>query len=45
VEHEDMGDGTHERYLAMANRLADKYGIARAQIAAATGCGCQHHHA
>jgi len=30
VEAEDMGAGTHERYLAIANALADRFGVARA---------------
>jgi hemerythrin-like domain-containing protein len=30
VEAEEMGEGTHEKYLAIANRLADQYGVPRA---------------
>ena len=29
VEAEEMGEGTHERYLQIANALADRYGIAK----------------
>jgi hemerythrin-like domain-containing protein len=42
VEHEEMGAGTHEKYLAIANRLADRYGVAKAAPVAT--CGCSHHH-
>jgi hemerythrin-like domain-containing protein len=47
VEHEHMGLGTHERYLKIANDLADAYGIPRARVAAVhggCGCGCGHKH-
>ena len=30
VESEEMGEGTHEKYLALANRLADHFGVPRA---------------
>jgi hemerythrin-like domain-containing protein len=44
VESEEMGHGTHEKYLDLANRLADRYGVARAEVAAGhSGCGCGHH--
>ena len=44
VESEEMGDGTHRRYLDIANRLADRYRVARAEAAAAhSGCACGHH--
>ncbi|MCG3134645.1 MAG: hypothetical protein HMLKMBBP_01961 [Planctomycetes bacterium] len=38
-----MGAGTHERYLAMAERLGAKYGVA-AELPPrrAGGCGCSH---
>jgi len=29
VEAEEMGAGTHEKYLAIANALADRFGVAR----------------
>jgi hemerythrin-like domain-containing protein len=46
VEHDDMGDGTHERLLGIADALADAYGIARASADPQTFmlltavCGC-----
>lgn len=44
VETEHIGDGTHQRFLDLANRLADRYGIAKARPAAdCHGCGCGHH--
>ena len=30
VETEELGIGTHEKYLKIANRLADRYGVPRA---------------
>jgi hemerythrin-like domain-containing protein len=42
VEQEDMGAGTHETFLKMANDLADKYGIARAEAGAAAQSCCRH---
>ena len=33
VETEEMGEGTHEKYLDLANRLADQFGVPRAAIA------------
>lgn len=39
VEAEEMGAGTHEKYLALANRLADGFGVARAST---TGHCCGH---
>ncbi len=29
VEAEELGQGTHEKYLALANRLADRLGVSR----------------
>ena len=46
VEHDDMGDGTHERMLATADVLADIYGLPRASADPQTMrlltavCGC-----
>ena len=39
-----MGEGTHETYLKIANDLADRYGVARAEASHAGhhGCGCGH---
>ncbi len=46
VESEEMGDGTHCRYVDLANRLADRYGVDRVE-AASGGHGrvgaCSHH--
>lgn len=42
VESEEMGEGTHERYLKIAHDLADRYGVAHAAGPAAGGCGCGH---
>ena len=44
VESEEMGEGTHEKYLAIANDLADRFGVPQAELAHAGhhGCGCGH---
>jgi hemerythrin-like domain-containing protein len=43
VEHEELESGTHEKYLRIANALADRFGV---PLAAATGgaggCPCSH---
>jgi len=42
-EHEDMGPGTHERLLEVADRLARTYGVTPAEAAAkAHVCSCSH---
>jgi hemerythrin-like domain-containing protein len=43
VEHEEMGQGTHEQYLALADQLAHRFGVARAVRPASAGHGCCHH--
>ena len=43
VEHEHMGVGTHEKFLAIADELAQRFGVARAMGAASHSCGCHHH--
>lgn len=45
VESEEMGHGTHEKFLQIADRLADRYGVATAHPASppCRGCGCGHH--
>lgn len=43
VEAHDMGEGTHQRFLELANRLADRFHVARAQAPACHACGCGHH--
>jgi hemerythrin-like domain-containing protein len=44
VEAEEMGKGTHENYVKIADALAEKYGVARTATAAAGhgACGCGH---
>jgi hemerythrin-like domain-containing protein len=48
VEHDDMGDGTHERLLGQADALATYYGIERASAdptimrLLTAICGCKH---
>lgn len=44
VEREHMGVGTHEKYLRVANDLADRYGVAKATSGSSAGhaCGCGH---
>ncbi|MDX9973296.1 MAG: hemerythrin domain-containing protein [FCB group bacterium] len=42
VEVEHMGAGTHEKYLQIANDLADRYGVAK--VSEGTGCTCSHQH-
>ena len=45
VEAEEMGAGTHETYLQIAQQLADRYGVSAAPSAAPTGhfhCGGGH---
>jgi hemerythrin-like domain-containing protein len=32
MEHDDMGDGTHERMLGLADSLANAYGVKRASL-------------
>jgi hemerythrin-like domain-containing protein len=47
MEHEEMGDGTHENYLHLADELADRWNVPRASVefaAPACGsCGCHSH--
>ena len=46
AEHDDMGSGTHERMLGIADALADAYGVPRASADPAiftlltACCGC-----
>jgi len=43
VESEHMGEGTHQQYIDLANRLADRYGVAKPKTAnAGHHCGCEH---
>jgi hemerythrin-like domain-containing protein len=41
VEHDHMGAGTHEKFLKLANDLADRYKVSR--TATATPSCCCHH--
>ena len=42
IEHRDLGDGTHERYLAMARGLCERLGVAWAPHADAAHSCCGH---
>lgn len=44
VESDEMGEGTHDRYLGLANELADKLGVPRACVASSGAQSCCHHH-
>ena len=45
VEHDELGDGTHERMLALANELAARFGVKPAsERSAAVLTGCCHGH-
>ncbi len=41
VEHDHMGAGTHEKFLKLANDLAERYKVSRA-TAATHSCCCHH---
>jgi hemerythrin-like domain-containing protein len=46
VEHHDMGPGAHEKFLALADELADRFQVLRSATSAGTlpVCGsCGHH--
>ena len=44
VEAEEVGRGTHERFLAIAGALAEKYGVQpKAAACAGHGVACCHH--
>jgi hemerythrin-like domain-containing protein len=43
MEHEDMGQGTHERYLRLADELADRWNVPRATAAAPACRSCGGH--
>lgn len=46
VEHDDLGPGTHEEMLTLANALADKFHVVHASQRSATAMtGCCHGHA
>ena len=45
VESEEIGHGVHEKYVALADSLADKFGVSKAGVpAAARTCGCSGKH-
>ncbi|NQU11207.1 hemerythrin domain-containing protein [bacterium] len=44
VEHEEMGAGTHEKYIGIADRLADRYNVERVAVAAGGHHCCGHQH-
>ena len=42
VEHEHMGLGTHEKYLLLADELANRFGVTRTVGISSRACGCHH---
>ena len=42
VERDHMGTGTHEKFLKLADDLAEKFGVAKASLAGGHSCCCQH---
>jgi hemerythrin-like domain-containing protein len=44
VESHHMGEGTHEKYLALANDLAERLNVPQATTVSHQGCGCGHSH-
>lgn len=45
VEREEIGPGVHERYVALADALAERFGVSTAGVpAAARTCGCSGQH-
>ncbi len=44
VEKEELGAGTHQKYLQIANELAERFGVPRATVGngGQHGCGCGH---
>lgn len=43
VESEEIGAGTHEKFLAIAERLADRYSVPKENRQTACGGCCGHH--
>src|SRR5580765_4010775 len=43
IEHHDVGPGAHERYLKIADDLAERFGVPREEGAAPSGHGCLSH--
>jgi hemerythrin-like domain-containing protein len=42
VEQEHMGLGTHDRFLSLADELADRFGVTRAVGISSRTCVCHH---
>lgn len=43
IEHEPRFEGKHEKYLALADELAERFGVTRAETAVClAACGCHH---
>jgi hemerythrin-like domain-containing protein len=43
AEREEMGEGVHERFVELANRLAERWGVSAAEVRAkAHTCSCSH---
>jgi hemerythrin-like domain-containing protein len=45
VEHQEMGEGTHEKYLRLADELAERFHVPKASAAGEHACGTCGHHA
>jgi hemerythrin-like domain-containing protein len=43
VEHDDLGKGVHEKYVGIADQLAERYGIAKSTAPSAAGIPCGAH--
>lgn len=43
VQREKIGLDTHDKYVAVANRLAEQFGVAKVASPAGGACGCGHH--
>lgn len=44
VEHEEIGPGVHEKYVALAEALAGRFDVAKGRVpTAARQCGCSGH--
>lgn len=45
VERDEIGPGVHERYVAIADALADRFGVSKAGVPdVARSCGCSGQH-
>lgn len=42
VESEHIGSGTHEKYLRVADELAERFGVTRAAGSGCRTCACHH---